>query len=117
MKVRLGGRRFWIISVGALLILTILFYGLAPQVIQMGLERWLDSRSQISAKIQDVDFNIFSGRVTIYALLARREGTEGRLVWERASSRSGWCSVLPKWMTIPRAVPAWKLAYDFVSPP
>jgi outer membrane protein OmpA-like peptidoglycan-associated protein len=61
-------RRIWPWVIAGLLLLSVLIIGMFPYGIQWGLQRWLEREGEISAHIEDVDFNPFTGELVVSTL-------------------------------------------------
>jgi|GEM_PF-6371705 len=85
--IRRRDRRYWLAA--CLVLLASLVLVLLPYGLQWGLTRWLVDRGAESAKVADVDFNPFTGRLVVEGLSAERPQV-GQLTFERVEARIDW---------------------------
>ncbi len=79
----------------ALVAFFLLVVFLSPWAIHYALKKWIESHGRLQAKIEDVDFNIFTGYLVIRSLVASGEG-EGSFRWVRAQFDIAWKPLFKK---------------------
>ncbi|MGA6925331.1 MAG: hypothetical protein WBY88_06590, partial [Desulfosarcina sp.] len=83
-------RHPWWTGLGVLLVLCLIFiFLILPPAIGWGIEKWLESHGRLQAQVEEVDFNLFSGYLTVQSLVTERKD-EGGMQWGRLSLEVEW---------------------------
>lgn len=83
------------ITLVSLLLLGLITLLLLPFAVRWGLEHWLESHGELEVRIENVDFNPFTGRLLVHSLIAQREQT-GTMEWVRAGVEIVWWPIFKK---------------------
>jgi Domain of Unknown Function (DUF748) len=81
--------RGWTLFGLTIVVLLLMIFFVLPIGVRWGIEKWLESHGQLQARVQDVDFNLFSGYMVVNSLLAERAG-KGGFKWVQASLEIAW---------------------------
>jgi hypothetical protein len=83
----------WRIFLGGVLFALVLIIFVLPLLVRWGLEKWIESHGRLQVRIENVDFNLFTGSLVVNSLVAESQG-EGELQWLRASLDIAWRPIL-----------------------
>lgn len=89
-------RHPWWTGLGVSLVLGLIFiFLILPPAMRWGIEKWLESHGRLQARIEEVDFNLFSGYLTVHSLVTERKD-EGGMQWGRLSLEVEWRPIFKK---------------------
>jgi len=92
-------RRTWIIVLAAVAALFLLLLVVLPHGISYGLQRWLLANGGEAVQLDDVDFNVFTGRATVTNLNIAVDG-QTRLVISSLGFDVDWMPLFSKHVTV-----------------
>ena len=92
-------RRTWIIVLASVAVLFLLLLVVLPHGISYGLQRWLLANGGEAVQLEDIDFNVFTGKAAVTDLNVAVEG-QTRLVISKLELDVDWLPLFSKHVTV-----------------
>jgi hypothetical protein len=92
-------RRTWLIVLAAVATLFLLLLVVLPHGISYGLQNWLRANGGESVQLEDIDFNVFTGRATVTNLNIAVDG-QPRLIISKLGLDVDWMPLFSKHVTV-----------------